>query len=91
VKYYYLDCANLREKKETHEYLAAVFSFPLYYGKNLDALYDCLTELGNCEITLENTDLLDTDYAQRVHDVFLDAEHNNPHLVLHEEPGTIGV
>ena len=28
-----------------HEQLAQELHFPEYYGKNLDALYDCLTEV----------------------------------------------
>lgn len=40
---------SLRElqggRKALHSYLAAVLALPEYYGGNLDALYDCLTEL----------------------------------------------
>ena len=32
--------------------LADALSFPAHYGKNLDALYDCLTEIGE-DIHLE--------------------------------------
>lgn len=30
----------------THESIAAALQFPAYYGANLDALHDCLTEIG---------------------------------------------
>ena len=33
-----------------HDYLKMIFGFPEYYGKNLDALYDCLGDLGDTEI-----------------------------------------
>ena len=33
-------------KKEGHDYLKEALNFPDYYGKNLDALYDCLCEIG---------------------------------------------
>lgn len=32
-------------KNEALVEIGRVFSFPEYYGKNLDALYDCLTDL----------------------------------------------
>lgn len=32
-------------KKELHEELADKLGFPEYYGKNLDSLYDCLSEI----------------------------------------------
>ena len=31
--------------EELHDYLASELSFPEYYGRNLDALYDILTGL----------------------------------------------
>ena len=45
-----LDCRNMITKREAHEYIAKTLGFPDYYGKNLDALYDCLTEF--CRDTL---------------------------------------
>ena len=40
-----------------HDYLKEVFDFPDYYGKNLDALYDCLCDIGvDTEIVLINVD-----------------------------------
>ncbi|MDO5708379.1 MAG: barstar family protein [Andreesenia angusta] len=42
---------------EVHEYLKKKFNFPEYYGKNLDALYDCLTSLkGEYNIVIKNRD-----------------------------------
>ena len=40
-----LDARELGEKTSAHAYLKKIFSFPDYYGNNLDALYDCLSEL----------------------------------------------
>lgn len=51
----YIDCDRLFEdRRSAHVYLAEQFDFPEYYGKNLDALYDCLGELGRTEIILLN-------------------------------------
>lgn len=38
-----LDCAQLIDRKQTHDYLKTLFEFPDYYGRNLDALYDLLS------------------------------------------------
>ncbi len=40
-----LSCAAIATKQALHEALAQALSFPGWYGKNLDALYDCLTDL----------------------------------------------
>ncbi len=40
-----LNLTNINSKQELHEYLEKELGFPYYYGKNLDALYDCLTDI----------------------------------------------
>lgn len=63
--------------EDCHKYIARILRFPSYYGENLDALYDCLSELGShVHIILTETDLLRTalgDYADRLIAVFRDA------------------
>lgn len=49
----------MTDKDKTHEYLKKKFKFEDYYGKNLDALWDSLTEITcKVEITLVNENLL---------------------------------
>ena len=62
-------------KEEGHDYLMEALSLPDYYGKNLDALYDCLCEM-ECEIELTNADEVDTDII----DTFVDAANENEFL-----------
>jgi RNAse (barnase) inhibitor barstar len=43
----YANVANAQSKQEVLECIADAFTFPAHFGKNLDALYDCLTDLVN--------------------------------------------
>lgn len=47
-----LDGNLLVDAAQVHEYLKQCLEFPEYYGNNLDALYDCLTDLENIEISI---------------------------------------
>jgi len=47
-----IDAERMNEKEESHKYLKECFGFPEYYGGNLDALYDCLTELDDTEVVI---------------------------------------
>ena len=63
-------------KKQGHDYLIEVLNLPDYYGKNLDALYDCLCEM-SLEIQLVNScdvdkDILDTFKDAALENDFLD-------------------
>lgn len=40
-----VNCTGLEAKAQLHNLLADALSFPDWYGNNLDALYDCLTDL----------------------------------------------
>ena len=47
-----LDGNILADAAQAHEYLKEMLDFPEYYGKNLDALHDCLGDLQDVEITI---------------------------------------
>jgi len=40
-----LDGASLRTRDDLYDAFAEAFAFPSYFGRNLDALYDCLRDL----------------------------------------------
>jgi len=73
-----IDCAQMTDKKTAHEYLASVLEFPEYYGGNLDALYDCLSELPPCHVTLLNFSALSAlgEYGEAMRNVFVDVSLN---------------
>ena len=68
-----LDARKLGEKKAAHEYLKKIFSFPDYYGCNLDALYDCLSEMEPMSVHIIHTEEAG-DYYRKVLSVFEDVD-----------------
>lgn len=54
-----IDGKKLNDEAAVHEYLADRLNFPGYYGKNLDALADCLSEINYpLKIKIKNSGLL---------------------------------
>ena len=51
-----LDAKKMTDKEVTHAYLKEVLDLPDYYGNNLDALHDCLEEMTDVEIVVENAE-----------------------------------
>ena len=69
-----LDGACMTDKEAAHAYIAKVMRFPAHYGKNLDALADCLSELtSRVTVILKDSGALRDnlgDYADRLIMVF---------------------
>ena len=61
-----------------HEQLAAALAFPHWYGRNLDALHDCLTEIPR-DVTIT---LLWPELLSGLKRVLTDAAEDNPHLTV---------
>ena len=40
-----IDCNRIHTREDLHRIFREVLSFPDWYGNNLDALHDCLTEI----------------------------------------------
>lgn len=78
-----LDVRCLEEKASAHQYLKQALALPEYYGCNLDALYDCLTDLGKKEIQFVNLDDAGEGYFSKVLSAFQEAQAENPRLHLY--------
>ena len=69
-----LDGTKMTDKKSAYEHIAKICRFPDYFGKNLDALADCLAEVGlDAVIILMNRDaMLEAlgDYGFKMLEVF---------------------
>lgn len=69
---------ELQARPAAHAYLATQFDFPSYYGHNLDALWDMLTEISEpTEITFDGPD---DPQSQELEQLFRQAAQVNPHL-----------
>lgn len=79
----YAHCANATTKQQVLAIIAEAFHFPKHFGKNFDALYDCLTSLvfksgqqSGFLVVLEqlpNTPKFDKEARETLLDVFRDA------------------
>ena len=68
-----LDAKEMAEKEKMHEYFTKKFGLPEYYGKNLDALFDCLCEINEPTlIKLKNENALDKSTKESLVTLFLD-------------------
>ena len=84
-----IDGRKCKSKAETHEYLARKEGFPDYYGKNLDALYDVLTDIGDkTHLRISFANALKKhlgDYGEKMIQVAMDAAKNNPNITFELE------
>lgn len=76
-----LDGNLLSDAAQVHDYLKESLHFPEYYGKNLDALYDCLTDLEPVKIII-TAPKEDGAIFQRMIRVFKAAERENDSIEL---------
>lgn len=79
-----LDGKKIENRKRLHEVLADSLSFPEWYGRNLDALYDCLTDLREeAEVRILHQNKLEEqlgDYAGLLMEVLHVAAEENPNI-----------
>lgn len=85
-----LDGRKMTSFDELHDYLKKVIRLPKYYGRNLDALADCLSELGShVTLILNNAEAMEEGlgvYGERLMRVFKDmsSEPNSFNFIISE-------
>lgn len=78
MKIVILDAKKMLEKEKMHEYFARKFDLPEYYGKNLDALFDCLCEINKPTlIKLKNENALNDSIKESLIQLFRDVCNEN--------------
>ena len=77
-----INCAEVGSLAEMHDILARELNFPEWYGRNLDALHDCLTALcGETRITFLHFPTLPFRSAGLLN-VLRDSENENNNLEI---------
>lgn len=81
-----LDGEEIRDKEQLHSLLSDAFGFPAWYGANLDALYDCLTDISaDTRLVISHSDKLAENlgiYKEKLFRVLYQASENNPKFTL---------
>lgn len=84
--YIELDGRLLTDRKAVHDTFSEKLNFPSYYGRNLDALYDLLTEISEpLEICIIHADQMETmlgAYGNALIDTLKDAQSENANLTI---------
>lgn len=90
MEFIIIDGARMTSVEQAHLYLERTLRLPPHYGRNLDALYDCLTDLPNTVfVVLINGRQMDEqlgEYAARLRRVFWDASNLPYSLRFIENP-----
>ena len=78
--------SEITSKDDLHDFFIRSLDLPDWYGRNLDALYDCLTEqTEDVCIELIEMDILETHlgrYALGLQKMLKDAASENSHIIL---------
>ena len=88
MKIVVLDGRKMTDRETAHTYMKKALSLPDYYGRNLDALYDCLCEMNDVQIILTYIPEMQGNlrrYADNIINVFEAAEEKNSKISVISE------
>ncbi len=77
---YTLDFSNVKYLGEVHRIIKEELDFPDYYGENISALWDCLTDMAGAPLHIElrgfeRIQRLFPQYAEMIVETFEDLKH----------------
>ena len=80
-----IDCSSICTKEDLHRVFRETLSFPDWYGNNLDALHDCLTEISGKVrlINWESAEIRLGTYGAKAKKVIVAAALHNTNLDLY--------
>ena len=80
-----IDCTRIHSREDLHAIFREALAFPEWYGDNLDALYDCLTEISGKVRLLdwETAEVRLGDYGKKAKKVIAAAALRNTDLDLY--------
>ena len=89
MKIIVIDGRRMTDREAAHLYLKKTLQLPEYYGKNLDALYDCLCEMSGVQLIVTYVPEMKNNlrrYADNILNVFEAAAEKNKKIdVITEE------
>ena len=80
----HLNGNDITNREQLHDALSEALELPEWYGRSLDALYDCLTDL-SVPTTIHVENWPEEDYRQRALAVLRDAAEENELLQVRWE------
>lgn len=84
---YVIDGGKMVSREAAHDELSRALSLPAHYGRNLDALWDCLTCMQG-EIVLTGSDKMLENlglYGKKILSILSDAAEQNPDISFRAE------
>lgn len=88
MKYVFIGKETVTNIGDVYDLFAQAFDFPEYFGRNLDALYDCLTDIHEQKLIIlaDKAYLCDIlgEKGEALFNTVYDADENNAYLVVRE-------